>query len=91
VASGETTLLTDGKSRNSEGAWSNKGDRMAYLSRRRNNAELDSCVMSPSDKTTDKMIAQNQVVDGRCGTGLPTTANVGTERSLNQRELCLAH
>jgi len=60
VASGETTLLTDGKSRNSEFAWSNKGDRIAYLSTRRNNADLDFYVMNPSDKTSDKMIARNQ-------------------------------
>ncbi len=60
LASGETTLLTDGKSRNTEFAWSNKGDRIAYASTRRNNADLDFYVMDPAKKASDKMIAQNQ-------------------------------
>ncbi len=34
-ATGEITLLTDGKSRNSEPVWSTKGDRFAYTSTRR--------------------------------------------------------
>jgi dipeptidyl aminopeptidase/acylaminoacyl peptidase len=60
TASGETTMLTDGKSRNSDVAWSNRGDRIAYASTRRNNADLDFYVMNPQDKTSDKMIAENQ-------------------------------
>ena len=60
VASGNVTMLTDGKSRNLGGRWSNKGDRIAYASTRRNRADLDFYVMNPSDKTTDKMITQNQ-------------------------------
>src|SRR2546422_6435739 len=39
VATGEITLLTDGKSRNVGGAWSHKGDRYAYMSTRRNGRE----------------------------------------------------
>jgi dipeptidyl aminopeptidase/acylaminoacyl peptidase len=60
VASGQTTLLTDGKSRNTEFAWSNKGDRIAYASTRRNGADLDFFVMDPSKKESDKAIAQNE-------------------------------
>ncbi len=60
VADGTTTLLTDGKSRNSDFAWSNRGDRIAYASTRRNNADLDFYVMNPEDKASDKMIAENQ-------------------------------
>src|SRR5450631_4423697 len=48
VATGESTLLTDGKSRNSEFAWSNKGDRIAYASTLRNGTDLDFCVMDPT-------------------------------------------
>jgi dipeptidyl aminopeptidase/acylaminoacyl peptidase len=59
VASGNTTMLTDGKSRNSEFVWSNKGDRVAYASTRRNNADLDFHVMDPLNKASDRMIAQN--------------------------------
>ena len=60
VADGTTTLLTDGKSRNTDFVWANRGDRIAYASTRRNNADLDFYVMNPQDKTSDKMIAENQ-------------------------------
>ena len=60
TASGDITMLTDGKSRNSEFAWSNRGDRIAYASTRRNNADLDFYVMNPSDKSSDKLLTTNQ-------------------------------
>lgn len=60
VADGTTTLLTDGKSRNTDFVWSNRGDRIAYSSTRRNNADLDFYVMNPQDKTSDRMISENQ-------------------------------
>jgi dipeptidyl aminopeptidase/acylaminoacyl peptidase len=60
VATGDITLLTDGKSRNIGDRWSNKGDRLAYASTRRNRADLDFYVMNPADKSTDKIIVQNQ-------------------------------
>ncbi|MBW4538022.1 MAG: S9 family peptidase [Myxacorys chilensis ATA2-1-KO14] len=47
VASGNVTLLTDGKSRNSGGVWSNKGDRMVYTSTRRNGKDADFYVINP--------------------------------------------
>jgi len=53
-------MLTDRKSRNLGARWSNKGDRLAYASTRRNRADLDFYVMDPSDKTTDKLVTQNQ-------------------------------
>jgi dipeptidyl aminopeptidase/acylaminoacyl peptidase len=61
VASGDVTMLTDGKSRNSEFSWSNKGDRIAYASTLRNNADLDFYVIDPSSKpATLKPITENQ-------------------------------
>jgi len=60
VDSGNITLLTDGKSRNLGIVWSNKGDRIAYSSTRRNGTDLDFYVMDPSDKSTDRLMAQNQ-------------------------------
>src|SRR5215469_3773650 len=60
VADGNTTMLTDGKSRNTDFAWSNRGDRIAYASTRRNGVDLDFYLMNPQDKTSDRMIAQNQ-------------------------------
>src|SRR5881397_3803883 len=57
VATGEITLLTDGKARNVGGAWSHKGDRYAYMSTRR---DLDLWVMDPSDPAGDRMVLQLQ-------------------------------
>ena len=57
-ATGEITLLTDGKSRNSGPTWSNKGDRIAYTSTRRNGADTDIYIESPSDPKSDKMLAE---------------------------------
>jgi dipeptidyl aminopeptidase/acylaminoacyl peptidase len=57
-ASGDIALLTDGKSRNSEPTWSNKGDRVAYTSTRRNGADTDIYVESPVDPKTDRMLAE---------------------------------
>jgi dipeptidyl aminopeptidase/acylaminoacyl peptidase len=58
LATGEITLLTDGKSRNSPPAWSNKGDRIAYTSTRRNGADTDIYVQSPTDPKSDRLLAE---------------------------------
>lgn len=61
VASGDITMLTDGKSRNSEFVWSNKGDRIAYASTLRNNTDLDFYVMDPATKpSTWKPLTENK-------------------------------
>jgi Tol biopolymer transport system component len=39
LATGDSTLLTDGKSRNSFGSWSSSGDQVAYTSTRRTGKE----------------------------------------------------
>jgi dipeptidyl aminopeptidase/acylaminoacyl peptidase len=57
-ATGDVTLLTDGKSRNSRPTWSHKGDRVAYTSTRRNGADTDIYVESPLDPKTDRMLAE---------------------------------
>jgi hypothetical protein len=40
-STGHITLLTDGKSKNSPGVWSNTGDRIVYGSSRRNGLERE--------------------------------------------------
>jgi len=55
---GQITLLTDGKSRNSEPVWSNRGERVAYTSTRRNGADTDIYVESPTDPKSDRMLAE---------------------------------
>ncbi|MEA5573175.1 S9 family peptidase [Calothrix sp. UHCC 0171] len=58
LATGEVTLLTDGKSRNSGGAWSTKGDRIIYTSTRRTGKDNDFYIINPKDPKSDKLIAQ---------------------------------
>jgi dipeptidyl aminopeptidase/acylaminoacyl peptidase len=60
LESGQTTLLTDGKSRNIGGVWSNAGDQIAYGSTRRNGKDVDLYVMNPADPTSNHMVAQLQ-------------------------------
>ena len=57
-ATGAVTLLTDGKSRNSEPEWSNKGRQIAYSSTRRNGADTDIYVASPLDPESERMVAE---------------------------------
>jgi protease II len=60
LATGEITLLTDGKSRNSAPTWSNKVDRIAYTSTRRNGTDIDIYIQSPTDPKSDRMAAENK-------------------------------
>jgi hypothetical protein len=60
TSNGAVTMLTDGKSRNLGAVFSNKADRIAYSSTRRNRADLDFYIIDPADKTTDKLLGQNQ-------------------------------
>ncbi|HYS60233.1 MAG TPA: hypothetical protein VEM27_06565, partial [Gemmatimonadales bacterium] len=60
VATGEITLLTDGKSRNVGGAWSHKGDRYAYMSTRRNGRDLDLWAVDPANPPSDRLVLQLQ-------------------------------
>ncbi len=61
LATGDITLLTDGKSRNSLGTWNDDGTRMAYSSTRRTNKDTDVYTIDPSDPSTDKLVLH---VDG---------------------------
>jgi dipeptidyl aminopeptidase/acylaminoacyl peptidase len=58
LSSGEVTMLTDGKSRNTASVWSHAGDRMVYSSTRRNGRDLDLWVMNPADPKSDRMLAE---------------------------------
>src|ERR1044071_8923960 len=60
TSSRDIVLLTDGKSRNLGDVWSNKGDLIAYASTRRNRADLDFYIMNPADKSTDRLLVENQ-------------------------------
>lgn len=60
MASGEVTLLTDGKSRNTGWRWSHGGARAAYSSTRRTGRDTDIYVVDPSNPQTTKMLLQNE-------------------------------
>ena len=57
-ATGAITLLTDGKSRNTGGVWSNAGDKYVYESTRRNGEDVDLWMLNPADPKSDRMVAQ---------------------------------
>jgi dipeptidyl aminopeptidase/acylaminoacyl peptidase len=58
VATGGTTLLTDGKSRNTGAVWSNAGDRLIYGSTRRDGQNSDLYIVSPDDVKSDHSLAE---------------------------------
>ncbi|MBD2083266.1 prolyl oligopeptidase family serine peptidase [Leptolyngbya sp. FACHB-17] len=58
LATGDVTLLSDGKSRNSGGVWSNKGDRMIYNSTRRTGKDNDFYSIDPTNPKSDHLLAQ---------------------------------
>jgi dipeptidyl aminopeptidase/acylaminoacyl peptidase len=60
VATGEVTLLTDGKARNLMGPWSSSGDQIAYMSTRRTGKDTDLWVMNPADPKTDRLLTKLQ-------------------------------
>ena len=59
-ANGAVTLLTDGKSRNTDFLWAYSGTKAVYGSTRRNNNDVDFWTMDPRDPKSDKMLVQNQ-------------------------------
>lgn len=56
----QVTLLTDGKSRNTGGLWSNKGEQLAYGSTRRNGQDVDIFVVNPMEPKSDHCLIQLQ-------------------------------
>lgn len=58
VHDGKTTLLTDGKSRNTGGRFANSGVYLAYTSTRRTGKDNDIWVMNPSDPRTDRLLTE---------------------------------
>ncbi|MEP7264411.1 MAG: alpha/beta fold hydrolase, partial [Bacteroidota bacterium] len=60
VSSGKSTLLTDGKrSQNGGINWSNKKDRIAYWSTRRNGQDRDIYIMDPLNAVAEKKVVEN--------------------------------
>ena len=55
----KSSLVSDGKSRNTEPVWSNRGDRVIYSSNRRNGNDTDLYLVNPSDPGTTRLLAQD--------------------------------
>jgi dipeptidyl aminopeptidase/acylaminoacyl peptidase len=55
---GDSAMLTDGKSRNTSACWSSGGNLIAYVSTRRNGQDTDLWVMNPADPKTDHLLTQ---------------------------------
>jgi dipeptidyl aminopeptidase/acylaminoacyl peptidase len=58
-ATGDITLLTDGKSQNGRGIWSAQGDRMIYGSTRRNGKDRDFYIINPRNPQSDRLLLEN--------------------------------
>jgi dipeptidyl aminopeptidase/acylaminoacyl peptidase len=58
LATGDVTLLTDGKSRNTDPLWSHDGTRLVYGSTRRNHKDVDLYTVNPSDPKSDRQLMQ---------------------------------
>src|SRR4029079_5604915 len=58
VQTGKITLLTDGTSRNTGGAWSHAGDKFVYGSTRRAGNDVDLWIMDPSKPKSDKLLVR---------------------------------
>lgn len=55
---GRLTLLTDGRSRNTGGAWARDGSLLGFSSTRRNGQDTDLYVMDPRDPASSRMVAE---------------------------------
>ena len=58
LADGKSTLLTDGKARNTGASWARSGKWLAYTSTRRNGRDNDVHVMNPADPRTDRLVCE---------------------------------
>jgi dipeptidyl aminopeptidase/acylaminoacyl peptidase len=67
LADGNVTQLTDGKSRNTGGTWSNAGDQLIYTSTLRNGKDADQYVINPMNPKSNRLLLQ--VESGGWGTG----------------------
>ena len=56
-ATGNVTLLTDGKSRNTDPHWSYQGDRIAYGSTQRTGNDVDIWVVNAADPASARLVA----------------------------------
>ena len=89
LADGRTTLLTDGKSRNTGAQWSHTGELLAYTSTKRNGRDNDLWLINPMQPQSAKLL--HEVTGG--GWGIQdwspdeSTLLVGEYISINESHL----
>ena len=84
LQTGDSSLLTDGKSRNELGAWSHQGKKLAYTSTRRNGKDDDLYVIDDADRATDRLLAK---VEG--GGWQPTDWSADNQTLLVRQEISI--
>jgi dipeptidyl aminopeptidase/acylaminoacyl peptidase len=91
-ATGESTLLTDGKSRNTSPSWSRHGDRIAYGSTQRNNNDVDLWVVEPAKPGSARMLAEWKGGGLAVGEWSPDDSKLllGEQVSVNESNIYLA-
>lgn len=60
TATRKSTLITDGKSRNTEPVWSNGGDRIIYSSSPPNGNGVDLSIINPFDPRSNRLLARGE-------------------------------
>ena len=60
LETGSVTLLTDGKSRNTDARWDHAGEWIVYGSTRRTGNDVDLWAVKPDDPKSEHMVAKNQ-------------------------------
>jgi len=81
---GDTSLLTDGKSRNENSLWSHHGNRLVYTSTRRNGKDDDLYLIDDANAATDHLLAE---VDG--GGWEPTDWSLDNNLLLVRQEISI--
>lgn len=59
IGTGKSTLLSDGKSRNTEPVWSNAGDKIVYSSSPADTQGVNLRMLNPFDAKTDRLLAKS--------------------------------
>ena len=86
---GDTSLLTDGKSRNQSSLWSHQGKRLVYTSTRRNGKDNDLYLIDDASASTDHLLAKLTVEVGNRLIGLWITTHSWFDRkSRSTRQIC---
>lgn len=85
----EVTQITDGKSRNTGGVWSNAGDKIAYGSTKRTGNDVDIYTVDPADPKTDHMLAQLEGGGWSVSDWSPDDKNLLVEEQISANECYL--